>query len=445
MDRAAWKAVLLDWDVIGNIDNEETRITCLTMRQIAILSGLLEQASWRTRWQNLPSGENIVALCNDISQRLQGFCCEDLVACLIPEIERVVNTIVDSSTREIIDALMEQYDGTPQSIAPSIVYGDADDVYRDLAQCIALGLLVDALAEGELERRQRGLLTLDRASNIFQSAAILLLQIAAPYAWIAVTGTALVGVANDILNVWRAIEDVVLLDETARDEVVCCAYSNLSGALPTFGVFNDALVGCTFGVNGTIIANAIAPIFDDLEMYVTYLNFLENAFKLAKSGLLDGSCDCENWEVEFLGGNDNHEWFTILSGVSDGNAAAVYDAVNDQFVAQPRTATPNYHIGVVQLLDTEVWGLREIEAHIEIQASGPPRGQRIDAYIDTETYPGDHALLNQSLGSGTHVLSVTNQNLYVRGVSIRWSGGPDPDTAKLTYVRIRGFGNNPFV
>lgn len=369
----------------------------------------------------------------------------DFSAC----INEAVSAITDAQTGDILRRLNELWDGNVSSVAPKLVYGDSDDVYRDLAQCIALGLLIQALAEGEIERRLKGRKWLDNLSDFFQSLAVALIAIEFPYAWIAALGSALVSAAIEVQDQWSNIQDIVLQDTDARQQVVCCMYQAMQGATPALVNFQAALDNCGFDPLSPsgVIANAVAPMLDDFNFYLAYLNFLQNIMPYAKSGLLDGSCLCDQWEHEFFAGHGGDEFWTGVANVSDGNALPIYDDISEKWDALPRAASPQFAIGVIETGEAlNAFTLWEVEFHVEVAISpSEDRVQRLDAGLQMLVYPGDVPIASTTVSTtGNYVIQAQNIGQLAKKLFVRWSGGRNAAYARLTYVRVRGSGYDPF-
>jgi len=86
--RKAYKAVLIDYEQVLEIDNIVDIHVCLTRQQAAILKALLITAYWETRWENLSiDKDELEAMVANIDHRLNGGSCamtfcEDVANCI---------------------------------------------------------------------------------------------------------------------------------------------------------------------------------------------------------------------------------------------------------------------------------------------------------------------------------------------------------------------------
>lgn len=369
----------------------------------------------------------------------------DIGAC----IDTHVQGIVDSAAESLLQKLLDQWDGSVDSIAPDLIYdGSTDDTWRDELQCIALGILVDALCEGEAERRTRGETwsnSIINAVNFFAAGA---LGMAGPAGWLAALALTLANGARAVITAWNAAIVIDLQNEFVRDEITCFMYDNLRGGTPTLGAFQQSLDGYTGSIAGAdVIGNAVKATIQDFEVYVTYLNMLQEVHPLAKAGFLEGGCPCNQWEHEFFDGNGGEIYWSAVANASDSNALAIWDAVGEKWDAVPRIAEPNYSIGVIQTGEAlQAWGVWDIEIHLELHiVPSESRAQRADGGLAVFTWPGDTPLVAQNYSTtGDRIILTENIGQTMKRLFIRWSGGRDAAYARLTYVRIRGYGVDPF-
>ncbi len=212
---------------------------------------------------------------------------------------------------DLLNQLLIDYDGTVASIAPDMVYdGSADDNIRDEALCHALNELVDLMCEAELEYRLQ----------VAQAATItaIMLALLAVVILIATAGTATpfylalsASLAGGFGVLFGGLSEAILTDETAKDAVVCCMRDALYGATITKTDFENSLSSCGFtgGTNEAQLAGAISQLLTQSDMYTSFLDYMQRAYRLAELGIAD--CPCVDvWEYNID--------FTIDDGVADG-------------------------------------------------------------------------------------------------------------------------------
>lgn len=203
-----------------------------------------------------------------------------------------LNQILTNQTEaeRLLRQILDQYDGTPGSIAPDSEYGDADDAFRDAAQCYVLRLLIQSTLDSIAEDKENS----DKLKQIFGTilslAAVGLVYFTGGLSLIwasAIAGTIVTIQASKIAN----ISEVELRDEDAREEIVCCAMNNLRGQTPTLALFQSAFTGCS-GLSTT--AEKQRDIMNDLvqglDVYLAYLSAVQEAFSLAERGIITDDC-----------------------------------------------------------------------------------------------------------------------------------------------------------
>ncbi len=65
----------------------------------------------------------------------------DYSLCLAEESANI-EELLQQQTNELLEAINDLYDGTPESVAPDLTYGDADDGFRDDLLCLVLEVMV---------------------------------------------------------------------------------------------------------------------------------------------------------------------------------------------------------------------------------------------------------------------------------------------------------------
>lgn len=244
-----------------------------------------------------------------------------------------VGPLLDKTAQDILDQLEDLYDGNSSSVAPDLTYGDADDGARDEALCTAWRLMVDTMIEAELERRAEEREFWSGVAEIMQDAAILVLGAPVPGARFISLGLALGAAAlQGALVLFAALDQVVLNDAQARQNVACCGFDAMKGVTPTETGFKAALDACGFtaGTNSEALREAVRDIINEpnttLRQYLGFLASWSDLLPLAKQGFLDCPCD-DVWLVQRLGGHGNDDLT-----VDTSSFACSYDAANDRVI-----------------------------------------------------------------------------------------------------------------
>lgn len=167
-----------------------------------------------------------------------------------PQPTELDNTDLFTRILDAIGDLGDNYDGTPQSINPNLVYGDSDDDNRDSALCFALYLFVNTIIEITKQAQE------DEAAGISSSlsslgsaagglgaiyAALAAAEFVNPLFAVAFAG---IQVATSLLAVVTEhnLPDLDFSSDQIED-VVCHMYGNMAGSDPTFGSFYMCMNG----------------------------------------------------------------------------------------------------------------------------------------------------------------------------------------------------------
>lgn len=90
------KAIVQDWQQLEAMDDQILKARCLTQRQIAALVGMCEYLEWQSRYDNPPVVDVLKAFAAQLVYALTNGCdmdCEELIACLTPLFEQVIDAI----------------------------------------------------------------------------------------------------------------------------------------------------------------------------------------------------------------------------------------------------------------------------------------------------------------------------------------------------------------
>lgn len=236
----------------------------------------------------------------------------------------ILNIVDLSEMERLLRELLEQYDGTPESIAPNLT-GDPD--LRDIAICYALRVLVNATMEGTATSRE--------SNN--QANALALIQVVAVIAGAfgtvflgPIAGAAIGGVIYylattnvDLINALSADE---WRDQNAQAAVICCAYNAMAGQMPSEALFANAWDACGFEPDSIEekMAELMQEVAQELRVYVAFLTAANEGYDLAERGLIANEClicDCTSASAFSL------DWSAIgatPSGWVSTNEPAIY-------------------------------------------------------------------------------------------------------------------------
>ena len=259
-------------------------------------------------------------------------------------IESAVAPIVEQTGLDIIDKLLDAWDGNANSITEHLTYdGSGDDLFRDYALCNSLQLFVDALAEAELERRFKSIQIWEDVPEILVALGAVLWVTPIPGARVVALGLALSAAALEVgLPAWGAISQANLENESARDAVACEMYKKMKGVTPTFTAFKESLDHTPFFVNSAEwdITLGVIPMIQELEVFITFLQIWDSVYPLASAGFLD-DCTCPDlgWTVEFLGGAGRPPNWSFPSNAP--YSSALYDTPGDYWYAVDTPSQPD--------------------------------------------------------------------------------------------------------
>jgi len=247
-----------------------------------------------------PSNPCALQYSNDCGETWQTLI--DVAACTTS----AVSPLLDDQARRILDELEGLYDGSSSSVAPDLTYGDSDDAARDDALCTAWRLMVDTLIEAEAERRAEERDFWAGVAEIMQDAAIAVFGAPVPGARFISLGLALGAAAlQGAIAAFSVLDDIVLNDAVARENVACCGFAAMAGATPAESGFQGSLGACGLSGNSEALRQAVHDIINEPNTKLrTYLGFLaswSDMMPLAKQGFLD--CPCPVWTLTRLAGD----------------------------------------------------------------------------------------------------------------------------------------------
>jgi len=237
--------------------------------------------------------------------------------------ENIEQTFIDNSTvinnsTEYIQNITNNYDGTPESIAPDMDYdGSADDLFRDDVTCLASEMLIEAICISVIEMIQKQEQQSDNILNIVGMAIGLVAVLAGALALaIGSGGLAIPFVLSVVGSLFPYVATLTSADisafqnEDAKEEVKCCFYNNIRGGDVTQAAFQGGLSNCDFSGDAEKIGNALAQALSEQDVYLMFLQFMQEVYVPANVAGVPGCfCDCQ--ETAFTRLQDDEPGVTV--------------------------------------------------------------------------------------------------------------------------------------
>jgi len=351
--RSRNKVLTINWDGIQEI-SDSLACFCLTKQQATTLLGLTPYLRWLTRWdtEGILTQTELDNFVDDLEYRLLQMNCIqyrqspinpcqweisydegqtwallfDMELCLAPLLADIGDLVTTESER-ILKELHEKYTGTAQSISDKLVYdASGNDVFRNDSLCALTRIIVPAMCQAELQRRDEQAEVWSEVGDILRSIGQVALAFGQTYITL---GTGIASAFLEFASVaWQGVSDIVLQDETAQGLVACCMYNSLKGSTITESAFSQSLQNCnfTFGTYESQIAGAIEPMLDSLDFYLSFLQQWADMYDFAKAGFLS-DCPCEP------------DWcHTFDFSIDDGGFIVDNDYLNNPGLYAPATA-----------------------------------------------------------------------------------------------------------
>lgn len=336
------------------------------------------------------------------------------------------------------DNLGDDYDGTPESIDPDLVYDDsANDRYRDLALCNSISLFIQLVIEVEIGNRED---TLDWQDGVVAVGIHLLtavgnaLGFGAAYALFWAVYRVF---AKGMIEYLKGVSTAVLSDENAIQDAKCCMFAAMLDQDPTELVFSAALDGCGFtpGSNSSELVLGIQPLLHDTDIYLSFIDSMADGLDLVKQGVvLD--CTCATWSYLWLSGNGRPPYDDVIEGAY---RAAEDDYYQNHVINEP---PDTIRVEVVieppePILATKVQWTGNI-----ISSVIGTRMQYLDLLIAGSWWTAD----SSDEGTGSFTLTWNGEEVVdaVRIICRSASAGAPPRNVRVIGVTIEGQGYDPF-
>lgn len=357
-------------------------------------------------------------------------------------IGEAVRPIVEQTGIDIIDELLEKWDGTADSITEHLTYdGSPDDVFRDYALCNALQLFIDAMAEAELNRRFKSIQIWEDVPEILVGIGGILWVTPIPGARVVAFGLALTAAALQVgLPAWGILSQADLENETARDNIACVMYERMKGVTPTFSAFQTSLDSLPYVYLSPEwnIASGVKPMLQELEVFVTFLQIWDSVYPLAEAGFLD-DCTCPDlgWTVEFLGGAGRPPNWSFPSNAP--YESAKYNSPGDYWFADETASEPEKSAYcTVEFYTAAVFEIDWIMFDIDLESSGPNTfnsGQQFWLYNDVGGLIENHNEPGYHQNNTPAIIAWEKNNIGIKTIKLQ-ARIFEPDNGVTTYARM---------
>lgn len=359
--------------------------------------------------------------------------------------------ILEQQLQEIIDAL-NGASGNVGTVYPDLEYdASPDDEFRDLALCAGIHDFIDFICELVLEERNNQA-TYARIGAILlsiASAVLIASGIGSPLG-LAIATALVLGYAT----IWDGISELVLNDDEARELVACCMYDALQGSTLTQVAFENSLDGCAFtgGTNEAQIAGAIVGMLDDTDIYMAFVDFVNEKYRPAVLGLVTCPCAEETeWTsiLDFTIDDYNMQYLSVLGSAPAGNwiDGTGHVAIN---VTTSGGSNRRQLWGIIPFTPREITSMRFEGVFDEGTPSSQSltatvMGARLEESIQTEVT--DARLYSEWSSSSTPFNFLTSYPAGILCDEVYVTLRPDNDSfsgsATLTKLTITGKGTKP--
>jgi hypothetical protein len=198
--------------------------------------------------------------------------------------------------------------GGPGAIAPNASTALLAD--RENAICGASHAIIQVIAAAELKRRQE-------ANNVIQRIAQVVLQFIIDFALFWMFGLPLAVavavsdfLASAIASRIHILDEVALQSATRLNATACCLATAAAGTIPMPNVLAAAVDTCT----SPDVVPELFDAFQDMNVYVSFLDLIEGAIDRVEQGFYTCSCDWENPEGEILWPTGTVEYSGVVVG-----------------------------------------------------------------------------------------------------------------------------------
>lgn len=186
------------------------------------------------------------------------------------------------------DAVLEGYDGTPQSVWADAVYGDTNDGVRDDALCFGLDAYIRNLRQAAIEidaRRRQGVI-----NQLGIIAALMGLVAGAAGLGFALPIFAILGGKWFLLSMGMGAFGVIIAQTTLEfpagwqedddlvNDLVCCMYTSLAGQTLSYGAFIAAVQACETFQEDNPLMQLLSIASDSSDSYVGLVDFIGEVY-----------------------------------------------------------------------------------------------------------------------------------------------------------------------
>jgi hypothetical protein len=301
------KAILFDYDFLAALSTDKC-MYCLSPVTVQLCISMLEMAGWNTRYFSVIG----TGLDQDVIDQWSANAQAELMA------DQCVDaTAINYVTQVDIDNQFNSWSTATSNTqiniyAPVTTFNTtsgettAQDDFRLSALCYACSYWVDAACEAMKQTIGQGVSLGNIIAIGLGIIAGVLAAASAPLtagASLAVLTAFLSGCAFLGAGVFGFLSNAILNDASARTEVACNLFQQLTGLAPTKANFY-AQAGSitTVNTNAGLIADGIALLINDTgsqeKQFDSFINLLGEGFVMAQSGYLP-VCDNCGWCVEY--------------------------------------------------------------------------------------------------------------------------------------------------
>jgi hypothetical protein len=350
---------------------------------------------------------------------------------------------------------MNTYNGDINNVAPEWQYGDPDDEWRDMAMCWAAEKWVELIADlaieagyASVEERKDKMFWVSRAFDTLGDVASAAAELgiykaqAEILALVSEIASTLVTIAANL----QSFDPSALSDQDAQSEVACTIYGALQGAKPTFAAWSTTLAAHGLLGNADQIADAAYLMMQSEELYVQFLMFAADIVPAAElAGDLGCPCNVEWEEIVDLTLATLPDYLTVDWG-SHQNQLGV-------FVAPHQAQGYNQlscHLTLTPYIAN--WTLTNVyAAYAELAWGDLPNNYTGILFTGTRLDPSEYYIAQDWLksqiatGASSRETGVSVTGVNDVGIQLRVSKFAPSGQGRLTTLRLRGLGPNPFV
>lgn len=433
LQKKKWRAITYDWDILSTYGNT-SRLYCLTDFQVAWLLSNTAYMRWSTRWENCPCTQaDMDAMKAEMEYNLMS--CIDIQPYQL-------DYLYTQAQNQQFDAFNVGYDadgieGVNEN-APTDYYSGDDSQDRLDALCTACKIYVYSYAQEWLTKSQAIL-------GIIAIVAVAtgLVVFGGPGAVVVIAGLA---------GITQAMFDA-MQNEDALDNVVCCMYNSLNGAVINQANFEDALSGCGFVVDSDeqLIVDAMIDDMQQFNNWLSFINMLGDAYEYAELGVSDCPCEIADWVWDSNFPLEENIWQPSDNGFGD---MAEWNASTGWSSQDVQNGTSNYgRFCAIETMEFDPTQVDEMIVNFNLTKGTYTEGSIVAFVIVAVRDGGGQVrvdLTNAVLSSGDgqeRTLAINQPDIVELRTYVRSSNATTAvysGVAKINTIQVSGYGSNPF-